>query len=232
MGKQSKKINNFCWIFNTQTVTEPRFQLWTASNNRQTDDTSVRSLIETFCFCRKTIIGFDRIVLVSTFQVVYVFDWIACETDRSETIELSLFVSFWQKGHRSKAIRMVAKLKTLKDLDFSLSRRSSAYVEADCEAFIDIPIIIYHSANNELTTCQGCFPFLEGKCSLFSLHNYALECHTFICHDLSHGEHEWPRAVLRSVLISSRQLENNRPSAWGLTQTLQLLFCSKLQHNA
>lgn len=56
---------------------------------------------------------------------------------------------------------MVAKLKALKDLDFS--RRSSAYVDPDCDAFIDIPVIFYNQHGNELTTCQGCFPFLEGK---------------------------------------------------------------------
>lgn len=56
---------------------------------------------------------------------------------------------------------MVAKLKTLKDLDWS--RRSSAYVDPDCDAFIDIPVIFYNQHSNELTTCQGCFPFLEGK---------------------------------------------------------------------
>lgn len=58
---------------------------------------------------------------------------------------------------------MVAKLKTLKDLDFS--RRSSAYVDPDCDAFIDIPVIFYNQHGNDiaLTTCQGCFPFLEGK---------------------------------------------------------------------
>lgn len=67
----------------------------------------------------------------------------------------------WGSGSQRSGLRMVAQLHVLKDVD-NLSRRSSTYVNPDCEQFYDIPPCVYlqDERSKRLTCCQ--FPGVNG----------------------------------------------------------------------
>ncbi|XP_041566388.1 GTPase-activating protein skywalker isoform X7 [Drosophila gunungcola] len=57
---------------------------------------------------------------------------------------------------------MVGKVLGIKDLEQFSSRRSSVYVDPECDKFFELPLFIAASSNDITTKCQ-CFQFSPGK---------------------------------------------------------------------
>ena len=57
---------------------------------------------------------------------------------------------------------MVGKILAIRDLE-NFSRRSSIYVNPDCDKFFELPLYIAASSNDLTTKCQ-CFQLSPGKC--------------------------------------------------------------------
>lgn len=56
---------------------------------------------------------------------------------------------------------MVGKILGIRELD-NFSRRSSVYVDPDCDKFFELPLFIAASSNDVTTKCQ-CFQFSPGN---------------------------------------------------------------------
>jgi len=57
---------------------------------------------------------------------------------------------------------MVGKVLGIKDLEQFSSRRSSVYVDPECDKFFELPLFIAASSNDITTKCQ-CFQFSPGN---------------------------------------------------------------------
>ena len=60
---------------------------------------------------------------------------------------------------------MVGKILGIKDLEQFSSRRSSVYVDPECDKFFELPLFIAASSNDITTKCQ-CWQFSPGKISI------------------------------------------------------------------
>lgn len=49
---------------------------------------------------------------------------------------------------------MVGKILTVRDLENNFSRRSSVYVDPECDKFFELPMFIAASSNDITTKCQ------------------------------------------------------------------------------
>ncbi|XP_064551341.1 GTPase-activating protein skywalker isoform X7 [Drosophila montana] len=84
---------------------------------------------------------------------------------------------------------MVGKVLGIRDLDQFSSRRSSVYVDPECEKFFELPLFIAASSNDITTKCQ-CWQFSPGK-------EPALRSFTEIQQLLQQGKKRDVKSILR-----------------------------------
>lgn len=64
---------------------------------------------------------------------------------------------------RNELDKMMGKMLAIKEMEHHLSsRRSSVYVDPECDKFFELPQFIGVSTNDITTKCQ-CFQFSPGK---------------------------------------------------------------------
>ncbi|XP_016974439.1 GTPase-activating protein skywalker isoform X8 [Drosophila rhopaloa] len=113
---------------------------------------------------------------------------------------------------------MVGKVLGIKDLEQFSSRRSSVYVDPECDKFFELPLFIAASSNDITTKCQ-CFQFSPGK-------EPALRSYTEIQQLLQQGKKRDVKNILRenSWPINSPIRSQLWPMLCGQHQTKQQML--------
>ncbi|KMY91241.1 TBC1 domain family member 24 isoform X5 [Drosophila erecta] len=113
---------------------------------------------------------------------------------------------------------MVGKVLGIKDLEQFSSRRSSVYVDPECDKFFELPLFIAASSNDITTKCQ-CFQFSPGK-------EPALRSYTEIQQLLQQGKKRDVKNILRenSWPINSPIRAQLWPMLCGQHQTKQQML--------
>ncbi|KPU74460.1 uncharacterized protein Dana_GF24274, isoform H [Drosophila ananassae] len=113
---------------------------------------------------------------------------------------------------------MVGKVLGIKDLEQFSSRRSSVYVDPECDKFFELPLFIAASSNDITTKCQ-CWQFSPGK-------EPALRSHTEIQQLLQQGKKRDVKNILRenSWPINSPIRSQLWPTLCGQHQTKQQML--------
>ncbi|XP_017022483.1 GTPase-activating protein skywalker isoform X7 [Drosophila kikkawai] len=107
---------------------------------------------------------------------------------------------------------MVGKVLGIKDLEQFSSRRSSVYVDPECDKFFELPLFIAASSNDITTKCQ-CFQFSPGK-------EPALRSYTEIQQLLQQGKKRDVKNILR---------ENSWPINSPIRSQLWPMLCGQHQ---
>ncbi|XP_017082397.1 GTPase-activating protein skywalker isoform X11 [Drosophila eugracilis] len=107
---------------------------------------------------------------------------------------------------------MVGKVLGIKDLEQFSSRRSSVYVDPECDKFFELPLFIAASSNDITTKCQ-CFQFSPGK-------EPALRSYTEIQQLLQQGKKRDVKNILR---------ENSWPINSPIRSQLWPMLCAQHQ---